>query len=105
MLPCLSEPGKNASVKASYNRNVQNINQINNSISPFNSLDVWLPSGPNILPQQADIYDLGFLAFMPGHALELTFDAYYKRMYNQIGYQYHAEMFLNPYPGRRIATG
>jgi hypothetical protein len=97
--------GQHASVKASYNRNTQNINQINNSISPFNSLDVWLPSGPNILPQHADIYDLGFLAYMPGHALELTFDAYYKRMYNQIGYQYHAEMFLNPYLEGELRQG
>jgi len=97
--------GNYASVKASYNRNTQHINQINNSISPFNSLDVWLPSGPNILPQQADIYDLGFLAFMPGHALELTFDLYYKRMYNQIGYQYHAEMFLNPYLEGELRQG
>ncbi len=100
-----SEQDKHASIKASYNRNTQYINQINNSISPFNSLDVWLPSGPNILPQHADIYDLGFMAGMPGHALELTFDLYYKRMYNQIGYQYHAEMFLNPYLEGELRQG
>ena len=51
--------GRHASFKASYNRTTQHINQISNSISPFNSLEVWLPSGPNIKPQLADIADLG----------------------------------------------
>ena len=49
--------GKYTSLKASYNRTVQHINQINNSISPLNSLEVYLPSGPNIKPQWADCFD------------------------------------------------
>ena len=57
--------GRFASVKASYNRTLQHINLINNSISPFNTLEVWLPSGPNIKPQKADIYNLGYLQSWP----------------------------------------
>ena len=72
--------GKYSSIKASYNRAVQNINQINNSISPFNSLEVWLPSGPNIKPQYADIFDFGFIKAWNKANLDLSSDVYYKSM-------------------------
>ncbi len=97
--------GKYASLKASYNRAIQHINQINNSISPFNSLEVWLPSGPNIKPQFADIFDLGFMKSWPDHGLDLSMDVYYKNMLNQLGYSYHAEMFLNPYLEGELRQG
>ena len=88
--------GHRAYVRASYNRTVQNINQINNSISPLNSLEVWLPSGPNIKPQTAHIFDLGFQKTWPQRSFDVSADLYYKKMDNQIGYSYHAEMLLNP---------
>lgn len=88
--------GDYSSIKASYNRTLQHINLINNSISPFNTLEVWLPSGPNIKPQQADIYNLGFVNSWPDKTIELTLDVFYKKLYNQIGYSYHASTLLNP---------
>jgi hypothetical protein len=88
--------GRMASIKASYNRTLQHINMINNSISPLNALEVWLPSGPNIKPQLADVMDLGFVKSWPGNAVDLTADVFYKKLHNQIGYTYHAEMLLNP---------
>ena len=97
--------GRHASLKASYNRTIQNINQISNSISPFNSLEVWLPSGPNIKPQQADIADLGYSISWPKKSLDLAVDIYYKWMYNQLGYQDHSEMFLNPYLEGELRQG
>ena len=97
--------GAHESVKASYNRTTQHINQINNSISPFNSLEVWLPSGPNIKPMFAHIFDLGFVKNWPAVSLDLSADVYYKRMYNQLGYSPHAEMFLNPYLEGELRQG
>jgi hypothetical protein len=97
--------GKFSSLKASYNRAIQHINQINNSISPFNSFEVWLPSGPNLKPQYADIFDVGFVKAWPVKALELNMDVYYKDMFNQIGYSYHAEMLLNPYLEGELRQG
>jgi hypothetical protein len=85
---------QNSCVKASYSRNIQFLNLINNSISPFNSLEVWLPSGPNIKPQLADIVDIGFENSFSG--LNFTTDLYYKWLRNQIGYKYHANMLVNP---------
>lgn len=97
--------GKYASIKASYNRTIQHINQINNSISPLNSFEVWLPAGPNIKQQYADIVDLGLVKAWPGHTIELTMDVYYKKMFNQLGYSYHAEMLLNPYLEGELRQG
>lgn len=88
--------GKLTGIKASYNRTSQNVNLITNSISPFNSLEVWLPAGPNIRPQYADIIDLGFVKETRYTGLTLQTDIFYKWMYNQIGYEYHASMLVNP---------
>ncbi|MBN2275497.1 MAG: TonB-dependent receptor [Bacteroidales bacterium] len=92
-------------IKASYNRTIQHINQINNSISPLNSLEVWLPSGPNIKPQSAHIINLGYIKIWPEKAVDISADVYYKKMNNQIGYTYHAEMLLNPYLEGEIRQG
>jgi hypothetical protein len=97
--------GRYTSLKASYNRMIQHINQINNSISPFNSLEVWLPSGPNIKPQQADIYNIGIFTAWPDIDIDLSADVYYKKMDNQLGYAYHAEMLLNPYLEGELRQG
>jgi len=43
-----------SSLKASYTRTTQFIQVLSNSVSPFTSLEVWVPSGPNIKPQKAD---------------------------------------------------
>jgi hypothetical protein len=97
--------GKYGSLKASYNRTTQHINQINNSISPFNSLEVWLPSGPNLKPQYADIADMGFVLSWPDAGLDFSADVYYKDLHNQTGYASHAEMFLNPYLEGELRQG
>ncbi len=88
--------GKFSSIKLSYDRMYQFINLITNSISPLNSLEVWMPSGPNIRPQYADMVDMGYLHSFWQGALTLRTDIFYKWMYNQIGYAYHADMLVNP---------
>ncbi len=85
-----------SSLKAGYSRTDQYINLITNSISPFNSLEVWLPAGPNIKPQFADIVDFGYIHALSSLNLNLQTDIFYKWMYNQIGYKYHANMLVNP---------
>ena len=84
-------------LKAGYNRNVQNIHQITNSVSPFTSLEVWLPSSINLKPQVSDQVSVGFSDFFERLGLDLNLELYYKYMQNQIDYEYHAQMLLNPY--------
>ncbi len=89
--------GRQMALKAGYNRNVQNIHQITNSVSPFTSLEVWLPSSVNIRPQVSDQVSVGFSDFFKRVGVDLNVELYYKYMQNQIDYEYHAQMLLNPY--------
>ena len=86
----------NISLKTGYARNIQNIHLITNSVSPFTTLDVWLPSGPNIKPQISDQVSVGFTKLFPESGIDFSIEAYYKIMQNQIDYEYHATMLLNP---------
>jgi len=96
---------ESASLKASIARNVQNIHLINNSISPFTSFEVWLPSSINIQPQVANQVVIGYYKHLtkPGFALEV--ESYFKRMHNQIDYEAHAETLLNPLIERELRFG
>lgn len=85
-----------SSLKASFSRNIQNIHLISNSISPFTSLDVWLPSSFNIKPQSANEVTVGYYRNLSRRAVNLSVEAYYKRMSNQIDYDAHAQILLNP---------
>ncbi|HYC86852.1 MAG TPA: TonB-dependent receptor [Chryseosolibacter sp.] len=87
---------ENTSLKASYSRNVQNVHLISNSISPFTSLEVWLPSSINIRPQVSRQASIGFYRKLVSTGTSLTAETFYKRMYNQIDYDAHAETLLNP---------
>lgn len=86
----------NSSIKFNYSRNVQNVHLISNSISPFTSLEVWLPSNLNIQSQIADQVALGYQKYFLKSGLSFSSEAYYKRMQNQIDYEPHAETLLNP---------
>lgn len=96
---------ENTFIKAAYNRTSQYINLITNSISPFNSFEVWLPAGPNIKPQYSDIVDIGILRSINQSGITLEGDLFYKWMYNQIGYKYHANMLVNPLIEGEIRQG
>lgn len=94
-----------SSLKASYNRTTQNIHLINNSVSPFNTLEVWLPSGPNIKPQLANIYNLGFVHTWNKKGIDLSTDIYHKTLYNQVNFAEHADLLLNSFIEGEIRQG
>ena len=87
---------KNSSLKGSYGRSVQNLHLISNTISPFTSFEVWLPSGPNINPQLANQLSLAYYYAFNQIGLELRLEGYYKAMKNQIDFTNHASTLLNP---------
>jgi hypothetical protein len=84
------------SSKVFYNRSIQNIHLITNSISPFTNFEVWLPSSPNIKPQTSDQLGGGLFLKWPGKGITLNGEIYYKWLNNQIDYKDHASMILNP---------
>jgi len=85
-----------SSLKLSYGIYHQYIHMLSNSISPFSSFEIWMPSSTNIKPQRADQLALGFYKLLKKTNLEFTAEAYYKKMSNQIDYTSHANLLLNP---------
>jgi hypothetical protein len=85
-----------SSIKASYNRTTQYLQVLSNSVSPFTSLEVWVPSGPNIKPQQADQFALGWFCNVFKSRFNFSAEGFYKYFYNQIDYKDHANMLYNP---------
>jgi hypothetical protein len=81
-----------ASVKASYVRNVQNMHLISNSTSSTPT-DKWVSSNNNIKPEIADQVSLGYYKNLGGNRYELTLETYYKAMQNQIDYRDGADVF------------
>jgi outer membrane receptor for ferrienterochelin and colicin len=93
------------SIKAGYSRTTQFLNELNNTISPFTSLSVWVPSGPNIDPQKADQYSLGYFTGLKKNTFSFSAEAYYKYFYNYIDYAAHANMLYNPYIEGELRLG
>jgi len=87
---------ENLAFHANYSHNVQHLQVLGNSTSPFTSLEVWVPSGPNIKPQQADQFSLGFFTKVLRKKYNFSVEGYYKRFYNQIDYTDHPNMLFNP---------
>jgi len=83
-------------IRFSYSRTSQFENLLTNSVSPFTSLEVWLPSGPNVLPQRADQLTAGFSHRFGSGGWMAESELYIKTMRNLIDYVDHAEMLLNP---------
>ena len=90
------QPGTRHIFKLSYSRTSQFQYLITNSISPFTSLEVWLPSGPNVNPQFAHQVTLGYTHRFNIPGLSLDLETYYKYMGNLIDYRDHARMLMNP---------
>jgi hypothetical protein len=87
---------ESSSVKTSYSRNVQNVHLITNSVSPFTSLDVWLPSSINIQPQKSNQFTLGYYREVKSLGATFSAELFHKKMTNQIEYEAHPETLLNP---------
>lgn len=82
------------SVKASYNRNTQNIHIISNSTSA-NPTDLYVLSSNNIKPQIADQVSVGYFKNFADNLYEFSVETYYKALQNQIDYKNGAQLIAN----------
>ena len=78
--------GDNNSVKAGYSRTSQFVHVASNS-STGTIIDLWVGSNPNIKPQFADLYSLGYFRNFFENKIETSVEIYYKNMYNQIEFR------------------
>jgi hypothetical protein len=83
-----------SSVKASYVRNVQNLHLISNSTTS-SPTDKWLASTNIIKPEVADQVSAGYYKNLHYNNYELSVEAYYKTMQNQVDYKDGADVFIN----------
>ncbi|PVD52960.1 hypothetical protein DC498_06220 [Terrimonas sp.] len=83
-----------SSVKASYVRNVQNLHLLSNSTTA-SPTDKWVASTNVIRPEIADQFAVGYYKNLWDNNYELTVEAYYKDMQNQIDYRDGADIFIN----------
>ena len=82
------------SIKASYNRNTQNIHILSNS-GTSSPTDQYVMSSNNIKPEIADQVALGFFKNSESNAYEFSAEVYYKWLQNQIDYRDAAELTAN----------
>ena len=82
------------SVKASYNRNTQNIHILSNS-SSSTPTDLYALSSNNIKPEIADQVSTGYFRNFDENVFEFSTEVYYKWLQNQIDYKDGAQLILN----------
>jgi len=82
------------SIKASYNRNTQNIHLLSNSTSSTPT-DLYVMSSNNIKPEIADQVSTGFFKNFDENIFEFSAEIYYKWLQNQIDYKDGAQLLVN----------
>jgi len=93
-----------ASIKASYSRTVQYVHLAQNSTAGT-PLDLWFPSSPNVKPQKADQFAIGYFKNLKENAIETSVEVYYKEMRDVIDFKDNAELLLNPELEGELRTG
>lgn len=87
---------EHSSVKASYTRTYQYMQQASVSTSGT-PMDVWYMSSPNVKPQLSDQVSLGYFHNILDDRIELSFETFYKAMENTIDFKDHPHVMLNKY--------
>ena len=82
------------SLKASYNRNTQNIHILSNSNSSTPT-DLYAMSSNNIKPEIADQVSTGYFRNFDENIFEFSSEIYYKWLQTQIDYNDGAQLILN----------
>ncbi|MGB0521975.1 MAG: TonB-dependent receptor [Flammeovirgaceae bacterium] len=83
-----------SSIKGSYVRAHQFLQLASNSLGGT-PLDVWFQASPNVEPQVADQFSLGYFRNFANNKIETSIEAYYKYIDHQIDFRDHAELLLN----------
>jgi hypothetical protein len=91
----------NLSVKAGYNTLHQYIHLLSNSTS-ISPTDVYKLSDPNIKPEYGDQVSLGFFQNAKANTIEMSVEAYYKRLRNYLDYKSGAVLLLNQHIERDV---
>lgn len=83
-----------SSIKAGFTRTTQNLHLMTNATTSTPT-DRWIPSSPNVKPEIANQYSLGYYRNFKDNMYEFSSEVYYKDMWNQIDYRNGAELTIN----------
>ena len=92
------------SLKASYNRNRQYIQQAVYSISG-SPLDIWFTASPNVKPQISDQFSVGAFKNFCSDALEISVELFYRNNQNTIDFKDHPNVIMNDNMEAELRTG
>ena len=93
-----------SSIKASYSRNIQYMQQAQNSTAG-SPLHIWFPASPNIRPQKGHQFAMGYFRNFRNGTIETSAEAYYKLTDNAVDFVDHADLLLNKYLEGEILLG
>lgn len=85
---------KSSSVKTGYARTTQNLHLISNSTTA-SPTDLWIPSSLNTKAEIGDQVSLGYFKNLKDNQYEVSAEAYYKLMQNQVDYKNGANTIAN----------
>jgi len=94
-ISALIMPYSRLAIKLSAERNVQFQHMLSNSISPFTTLDLWIPSGKTFKPQESHNYTMS--ATLKLRETNLWACVFHKKFNNLTEYRQHANMLMNQY--------
>ncbi|SNR28602.1 TonB-dependent Receptor Plug Domain [Maribacter sedimenticola] len=95
---------QSTSIKASYARSKQYLQNVYNSTTPLPT-SRWKTSDPNILPQLSDTYGLGIYKNISNNEIELGLEGYYRSSENNLTFKPGADFFLEEFLERDIIQG
>ena len=93
-----------SSVKASYSRNFQYLQQAQNSTAG-SPLNIWFSSSPNVKPQFSDQFAVGYFRNFKQGVYETSVEVYYKDIKNSIDFRDHADLLLNKHIEGELLIG
>jgi len=96
--------GKATSLKASYARLNQYLQNVYNTTTPLPT-SRWKTADPNILPQQSNTYGFGIYHNINDTGIELGLEGYYRDSDNNLTYKPGADFFLEAYLERDVVQG
>lgn len=95
---------KRASIKASYARMAQYLNQV--KFTDISFLDPYFPANANIKPQLSDQVSAGWNLLLFNDKLSISNEYYYKWLHNQLDYANNADfLFIDENYHDRLAVG
>ena len=85
---------ENASVKAGYNRMIQNLQLVSNTTAAT-PVDIWAPAGKYIRPAVSDQISLGYFRNFKQNMYRASAEVYVKKYANLLDYKNNAQLLFN----------